>query len=70
MSIPMVCESARDCIIEKLNFVIKILYGVTILVETKCNDFYIPYGWCMICSILDEITYMSIEWSRLNEILT
>jgi len=29
------CESARDCIIERLNFVIKILYGVRILVETK-----------------------------------
>jgi len=37
MSIPMVCvcvcvcESARDCIIERLNFVIKILWGVRIL---------------------------------------
>jgi len=39
MSISMVCvcvcESAKDYIIERLNFVIKILYGVRILVETK-----------------------------------
>jgi len=36
LSIPMVCvcvcESARDCIIKRLNFVIKLLNGVTILV--------------------------------------
>jgi len=30
-----VCESARDCSIERLNFVIKILWGVTILTWTK-----------------------------------
>ena len=46
-----VCESARDCIIERLNFVIKILCGERICLNKVFNDFHILYGWCMICNI-------------------
>jgi len=47
-----VCESARYCIIEKVNFVVKIPCGVQILAYNKVlNDLHIPYRWCMICNI-------------------
>jgi len=69
-----VCESTRDCIIERLNFVIKILYGVRILDETKFNDFHIPYRWCMICSIhlmKLPIEYRARAWpNKCNTMIT
>jgi len=35
------CESGRNCIIKRLNFIIKILYGVRILVKQIFNEFHI-----------------------------
>ena len=51
-NVPMVCEGTRYCIIEKVNFVIKIPCGIRILAYNKVfNDFHILHGWCMICNI-------------------
>jgi len=35
LSIPTVCETVRYYIIERVNFVVKILYSITILLLTK-----------------------------------
>jgi len=69
-SISIVCESARYYIVERVKFVVKIIWGIRVLTSKFLIIFISLTSGVWLQHTDDEITYTSVKWGHLQWILT